>query len=375
MNESLPSWRELLAQRVRSVDACDLGWRRRWLGYPQYWRWQIGGWLLVMLSHKSLLFIMPARHRWREEILITSAFFCSCVVFTHLLRGIIIGLRARGLTWKGLVARMLPWMLVFAALWGAGIAWLGSFVVRDAFRLGPYGPEMMMLSPAQRFTYDVLGIANGALVMQTVWAVCYFLHHLFCAYQHSQMERLRLEASGREAEVRHLRRQMDPHFLFNSLNTVRALIAPENAEARGALTHLSELLRNSLRQNDKALIPLMDELSALDSHLAIEQLRFGPRLRVRMRVEEGLGAWLVPPFLIQTLVENAIKHGIARLEEGGSITLSICMSRACLFCIVRNPGVLKHGGNSGHGLRNISTRLDHLYQGAASFLLQQSARD
>jgi two-component system, LytTR family, sensor kinase len=197
------------------------------------------------------------------------------------------------------------------------------------------------------------------------------MHHLFIAYQQAQMERLRLEVSMREAELRHLRSQMDPHFLFNSLNTVRALISPENQEARGALTHLSELLRNSLQQEAKPLIPLKDELSILESHLAIEQLRFGSRLRVKIHLSEGLETYLVPPLLIQTLVENAIKHGISKREQGGTLTLSICKNEGQLHCVICNPGTLEISQPEGLGLANIRERLQHLYQDAASFILQQ----
>lgn len=371
MPPSLPSWRDLAAQQVPPVSAIDLHWQRRWLGYPRYWRWQLGGWCLLVLSQLSMVLIIPRSQRVSLEVFMMCSMFAAGIVFTHLLRVVMIGLRGQALTWGGLLMRLLPWMFLFSALWGSGLAKLGSELLGDHFIVGPRSAVTDVLPASQRFVITAFGIGNASFLVQCVWIAGYFLHHLFSAYQHSQMERLRLEASHREAEVRHLRSQMDPHFLFNSLNTVRALISLENTEARSALTHLSELLRNSLRQSDKAFIPLSEELAALESHLAIEQLRFGTRLRVRQRIGAGLGSQLVPPFLIQTLVENAIKHGVSKREVGGVVSLTLGLRDQQFFCFVRNSGALGSASAEGVGLRNTRTRLLHLYHGKAFFDLAQ----
>lgn len=326
---------------------------------------------MLVLSQVSMVLLLPGGRRGNSEVFIMCSMFVSGLIHTHLLRGVILGLRGRRITWAGLLLRLLPWILLFAAIWGTSLAKLRMMVIGDDFVIR--GPRIIAesLSPAKQFFIMSFGIANAAFLIQCVWIGCYFMHHLFSAYQHSQLERLRIQASSREAEVRNLRRQMDPHFLFNSLNTVRALISPENGEARDALTHLSDLLRNSLRQSDKTLIPLREELAALHSHLAIEQLRFGPRLRFQSRIEAGLDAQPVPPFLIQTLVENAIKHGVARSEQGGNIILRVHACRSYLCCVVRNSGILDKSSDDGLGLHNIRTRLQLLYQGAATFHLRQ----
>lgn len=368
---ALPSWRDLAAQRVPPVDGEDLAWRRRWLGYPAYWRWQAGGWLLLFFSQASLTFVMPRGEDTSTGLLMMASMCASGLVWTHLLRGVILGLRGRQPTWAGLLLRLFPWMLLIAVIWGASLTWVGTLLAGDDFVLaGPRGTHRS-LTPERALAVAVFSIANAAVIIQSIWIAGYFMHHLFSAYQHSQLERLKIESSSREAEIRNLRRQMDPHFLFNSLNTVRALIPPENREARDAVTHLSDLLRGSLRQSDKPLIPLREELAAIDSHLAIEQLRFGERLGFHRRVGAGLDHWLVPPFLIQTLVENAIKHGVAKSEQGGKIILHIRAWRGQLCCIVWNPGSLEGEGDGGLGLKNIRTRLQLLYQDKASFSLEQ----
>jgi sensor histidine kinase YesM len=367
MTRTLPNLKLLATQRVPNVQPSDLTTSRRWLGYPRYWRWQSLGWLLLLLSQTLPFFITPSDPLLVGNLLLSALFFVLCLGSSHLVRGILIGLRARRLTWAAVLFYLLPWLALFSIIVGYVICAVGVHVQPTEFF-----DETLAQSRSQQFLSCVIFVANGAILVLTFWVICYFAHHLFAAYQHAQMERLRLEVSTREAELRHLRRQMDPHFLFNSLNTVRALISPENQEARGALTHLSELLRNSLCQGEKSLISLKDELAALASLLAIEQLRFGPRLQVSMRLTPGLEACLVPPFLIQTLVENAIKHGISKREQGGKITINLYASDTHLCCIVRNPGTLDVSQSGGLGLVNIRARLDHLYQEAACFSLIQS---
>ncbi|QJE94442.1 sensor histidine kinase [Luteolibacter luteus] len=368
---ALPSWRDLAAQRVPPVDGEDLAWKRRWLGHPAYWRWQAGGWCFLWLSQASMTLVLPRGEDAHTGLLMMGAMCASGVLWTHVLRGVILGLRGGQPTWAGLLLRLLPWMLLLAVVWGASLTGLGMLLAGEDFVLtGPRGAHQS-LTPERALAVAIFSIANAAMLIQIIWIAGYFMHHLFSAYQHSQLERLRIEASSREAEVRNLRRQMDPHFLFNSLNTVRALIPRENAEARDAVTHLSDLLRGSLRQSDKNLIPLREELAAIDSHLAIEQLRFGSRLLFHRHVGRGLDHWLVPPFLIQTLVENAIKHGVAKSEQGGTIVLHLRACRGTLCCMVWNPGTLEERSEGGLGLKNIRTRLQLLYQGNASFRLQQ----
>jgi two-component system, LytTR family, sensor kinase len=322
--------------------------------------------VLLLLSQTLTTFVNPSDPLLASTLLITAYFFGLCLICSHLLRGILIGLRSRGLTWSMMLLRLMPWLMLFAGV-------VGYLVSVATIHLLP--TELTVETPEQtsqqQFLIEVIYNANVAFLILTFWVVCYFVHHLLAAYQNAQMERLNLEISIREAELRHLRSQMDPHFLFNSLNTVRALISPENQEARGALTHLSELLRNSLRQGEKPLIPLKDELVALASHLAIEELRFGERLRMSLHLAPHLEACLVPPFLIQTLVENAIKHGISKREQGGTITLRIFKNDSHLCCVVRNSGVLEISKTESHGLKNTRARLLHLYQESACFSLEQ----
>ena len=129
------------------------------------------------------------------------------------------------------------------------------------------------------------------------------------------------EVLSREAELKALKAQVNPHFLFNSLNSISALTTIDPAKAREMCIRLSDFLRNSLRLGERPSIPFREELALASTYLDVEQVRFGKRLRVTQNFDTDCDACEVPPLLVQPLVENAIKHGIASLSEGGEIDL------------------------------------------------------
>jgi hypothetical protein len=142
-------------------------------------------------------------------------------------------------------------------------------------------------------------------------------------YVLAAMEReLDVRMLARDAELKALKAQLDPHFLFNSLNSISALCGSNPATARTLTTLLAEYLRKSLRTGNAETVTLSEELELVSSYLAIERIRFGPRLELVQEVEEGVRAHRVPPLLLQPLVENAIKHGIAQLLEGGVVQIA-----------------------------------------------------
>jgi len=178
------------------------------------------------------------------------------------------------------------------------------------------------------------------------------------------------------AEIKRLQSQINPHFLFNSLNTIVSLCRTNAEKARELILELSTYLRRNLRQN-MGLIPVAQELQQVKSYLSIEQARFGDRIRVSIDMEEGCQDWPVPPLIIQPLVENAIKHGIYSREDGGSVLIGIARTNGDLSISVKDNGVGmnrdvvrsvfsketadlgKVGG--GIGLRNINQRLERVY--------------
>jgi len=216
-----------------------------------------------------------------------------------------------------------------------------------------------------RRTYPLL-FASGVLLFFLAAALSYLLAAA-TASRELETRALEMKILAREAELRLLRAQIDPHFLFNSLNSVMALIGSRPEEARRMCLLLSDFLRRSLQTASEERISLARELSLMESYLQIEQIRFGDRLQVRMEIEEESRSCLVPPLLLQPLVENAVRHGIARRLEGGEISIRAGSRGGRLSIVVANPIDEEHrpAGGRGIGLANVSARLTALPGGDA----------
>ena len=199
---------------------------------------------------------------------------------------------------------------------------------------------------------------RGALPLLFALGVLLYLlvaagHYLALAVETSRSaERRALEARvlAREAELKALRAQVDPHFLFNSLNAVAALAGGDPAAARRMALMLADFLRQSLRLVERDTIPLDEELALARSYLAIEQVRFGERLAVAERLDPAAGVAPVPPLLLQPLVENAVKHGIAGLVDGGRIEIATHLGGAFITVEVVNDRDPEGSGRGGSGV-------------------------
>ncbi len=201
-----------------------------------------------------------------------------------------------------------------------------------------------------------------------IYLLALMISHLFIAMESSQ----RAEVMSREAELRALKAQINPHFLFNSLNSISALTSTDPLKAREMCIRLSDFLRNSLRLEEKTSIPFEEELALTKSYLDVEKVRFGQRLRIMQDFDPECAGCHVPPLLVQPLVENAIKHGIAMLAEGGEISMTGRRNGQYLKVTVENPfdpdaPVIR---KSGFGLVNVRNRLEARYGRAAKLEIQ-----
>jgi two-component system sensor histidine kinase AlgZ len=208
---------------------------------------------------------------------------------------------------------------------------------------------------------DALMFGFGVLLYLLSLAVS----HLVGSFEQSrETERRALEVQvlGREAELRLLRAQIDPHFLFNSLNSISALTASDPAAARRMCLLLAEFLRESLALGTADRIPVARELTLAARFLDIERVRFGERLAVEVEPHDA-GTCLVPPLLLQPLVENAVTHGIAHLLAGGTIRVTVSRTASALSIVIENPCEpdRPRGTGSGVGLANVRLRLRALY--------------
>ena len=187
-----------------------------------------------------------------------------------------------------------------------------------------------------------------------------------------QEKEIHLQLSLREAELRALEAQLNPHFLFNALNSVRALVIENPPQAQDMITRLANLLRYNLHHDMNHRVPLAVELEMVSDYLALESVRFEDRLRVQSAVEPAAAQVLVPPMLLQTLVENALKHGIARLPAGGDLAIRARIEEERLVIEVENTGQLTDLGTEATqvGLRNARDRLRILFGDRASLVLK-----
>ena len=190
-----------------------------------------------------------------------------------------------------------------------------------------------------------------------------YLAAAFVASRDAGRRGLELQVLAREAELRALRAQLDPHFLFNSLQSISALTTVDAAAARRMCLLLADFLRETLALGARARIPLSSELSLAQRFLAIEQVRFGDRLKVQTDVPADAMAGELPPLVLQPLVENAVTHGIAHVLDGGTIRIAAERRRVTLVLTVENPCDADRpaGRGTGLGLRNVRARLQSEY--------------
>jgi hypothetical protein len=195
-------------------------------------------------------------------------------------------------------------------------------------------------------------------------------------FREAEQRALEARVQARDAELRALKAQVNPHFLFNSLHSISALTSSDPKRAREMCIALADFLRATLGLGEKALIPLEEELSLIHSFLAVEKIRFGNRLQMEEQVDQEVLNCMVPPLILQPLIENAVAHGIANLTEGGVIRLQASYRReeSSVSIDVENsfdpeaPARRK----SGVGLANVRRRLDTRYGNAATFSVDKN---
>jgi sensor histidine kinase YesM len=205
-----------------------------------------------------------------------------------------------------------------------------------------------------------------------MWLITYHAVHYILQLNEARIARLQAEAKLREAELVNLRGQMNPHFLFNAMNSIHALTLTNNEAAGEAVLKLSDLLRYSLNYGQKNLVPLHEELEMVEKYLSLEKIRFGKRLRFNLTIDNDLLREKVPPILFQTLVENAVKHGISQHTGGGDIEIWIRREQDFLCLEIQNTGQIADElqANSGIGIANTRQRLEMIYGNRAQFSLQ-----
>lgn len=323
-----------------------------------YWLSQLGGWGLVAALNISFSLANPAETR-NPLILISlwggvSGLLLSHGWRRHLLRQAVFA-RGRALP----LGRLVVGVFLLAALQVTSVA--------CAFLVWPAHTGMdnlAWLPPALAFW----------LFMFACWTVFYGSVMTARQAKRTEIEKLQLQIQVKDAELRALQAQVNPHFFFNSLNSIRALMYQDVPAAAQVVDRLADMMRYNLQMGRVETVPLTRELDAVRSYLAVEKVRFDERMTVVEQIDAGLDGMAVPALAIQTLVENAVKYGVEMRGQGCEIRISARRVGGKVCIAVANQGVLQgKGPSTGIGLENTSRRLALLFDGKAGLELRQEA--
>ena len=208
------------------------------------------------------------------------------------------------------------------------------------------------------------------IILLSIWLLIYIVWHYVDKNRKDQLDKLRLEGMVKSLELKTIKSHINPHFIFNALNSIRALVDENPTRARTAITELSNILRSSLQAEKQETVPLQQELDIVNDYLALEQMRFEERLRIKFNIDEDTLSQPIPPMMLQTLVENAIKHGISKDINGGVIQICSHFVDNHHELTVQNTGNLKNiemKTSAGFGIKSTQERLNLLYNKKAHF--------
>jgi hypothetical protein len=333
---------------------------------PSFWTIQLAGWI-VYLAVIYITFLTVAQPGnflnlfYLKGFRALTGFFLTSFLMRPVYRRF-----GNCLSIGWLVVLVLVFALVFGAAWTA-IESVYVYLTNAAFNRTNY------LARSPRIALDY------AMTL-TAWSALYLGVKNWWSWQKERENALESSALAQKAQLEMLRYQLNPHFLFNALNSIRASVDEDSARAKQMITQLSEFLRYSLLHESAQKIPLRDELEAVRNYLAIEKIRFEDKLAVEFDIDAAAENFKVPCFLLNPLVENAIKHGLQTSPKPLKIKISARADAAAdrLFLEISNTGNLQNnpsrsgnGNGAGIGLKNVRERLENLSDENGSFELLQ----
>jgi sensor histidine kinase YesM len=330
-------------------------------GNKRYWIFQIAGWTIFVLTLLFFVVFYGEFHwklAWATLIYLVLGLACS-----HAMRAFI---HYQQVLFKPIRSQLLQ--LIVLTLVTAYVFATCYTLLKDLLVL--YVPEE---SRYKAFFAKVLLNTFTCFLVLFIWNCIYFIYHFIEKSRREQLNTLQLEALIKELELKTIKAHINPHFIFNSLNSIRALIDENPVRARNAITELSNILRSSMASDKSETVSFEKELNIVKDYLALENMRFEDRLKVQYEIDEDTLDQPVPPMMLQTLVENAIKHGISKHISGGVIKIISDYRNQYHELAVQNTGQLNGyvNGEEGFGLSSTQNRLGLLYGNKASFEIKQ----
>lgn len=329
-----------------------------------YWILQLSGWGLIGLV--MLFFAHAYNYKISKEVLLgkIAVVTIAGIFTTHLLRLLINYLGWLMLPIEKAIPRFILAMIATSMIY--------SLLVLTASDLFNLGTETRKLTFATRFAGST--VDNGLFILP--WVLIYYFYHFIEKSRKQQFDTLKLESLIKELELKTIKAHINPHFIFNSLNGIRALVVENPERARKAITELSNILRSSMQTEKIESVSFEKELNIVKDYLALENMRFEDRLKIEYDIDEDTLGQLVPPMMLQTLVENAIKHGISKQLSGGVVKISSDFKSNFHELTVQNTGKLNgNRNNEGFGLSSTISRLSILYGDKAVFEIKQLTTD
>ena len=321
----------------------------------QYWACQIGGWG----AYSAIgLWIGVLDTGWRPSVVIGYVlFFLYSIGLTHVLRGVIRRRRWTSLPLHRALARLAAASVVIGVVQSTLV--VGVYTAIEG-RLGVW-------SERSSIAYLFIGVS----VFTTIWTILYLTITTMRHSREVRRNEIQMKRALTNAELRALEAQLDPHFLFNCLNSIRGMISEDPVQARDMVTRLANILRYNLQKDRSHTVPLASELEAVSDYLALESVRFEDRLRVHLEVDDAARQRTIPPMMLQTLVENAIKHGLEEVPSGADLFIRAGFLGDALRIEVENTGSLSQptADSTQIGLANARERLRILYGERASLQL------
>jgi sensor histidine kinase YesM len=322
-----------------------------------YWICQLAGWLLYASLNVIAMFSFDL-FSWKKTIIFLFLCFAG-ISFTHVLRSLINKYSWTDLPLKKIIPRVLTSSIVTGII--LFILYFGADIL-----VGIIGLSKINAGSA------LVWVSNLSSVI-LLWSLIYFSVHFFENYKRVEIESLIWEAAVKDFELKTLKSQLNPHFMFNAMNSIRALIEEDPENAKTALTKLSNILRYSLKIERNETVPLEEEMDTVADYLALEGIRFEERLNYSIDVDPRSKKIEIPPLMIQTLVENGIKHGVSKMTEGGKITVTSKLNGSFLILQIKNSGNIDVDSlrySKGFGIDNTKQRLNLIYGGNAQFTIQ-----
>lgn len=324
-----------------------------------FWTVQLGSWLIVGLGNYTLQNTtrdLPKTLLWMNLAALSLGGFLVTSAYR-------VYLKKNGISFNLTAGKFIQVLILSTLI--ISVCWLALIL-------------LLFLPVISQYHLNLLQLALNLVPLAFVtlaWVLSYMIYHLLAEYHETEIKRWMLEAEVQKANLGALKAQINPHFMFNSLNNIRALILEDHQKARLMLTRFSELLRYSLQHSEEKETTVEGELKILKQYLELVELQYEERLQYQISADQKVLSEKIPPMILQLLAENAVKHGIALLPGGGEIFVSVREMESGFRLSVKNTGSLQHKNeleeSLGIGLKNILDRLKLLYGERANLEMKE----